>query len=187
MNFWYSEFGEITGNNDDAFNRGFGLIPNGTMALAKIDVFKHESFQSENNLKIEWILTDGDFKGQRVFHKIKVFDQDPKARHKALNMLMLIYKLFNKIPSGEEPPTPEELKTFTGKIAGIKIMETKPNDDGKIYNFVGEVHPANGFKSMTGEPRILSQRRNSSNEELTSALTRQRQHNPIIDDDIPFF
>lgn len=184
MSFWYSSMGEITGNNDDAFNKGFGLIPNGTMVLAKIDAFKYENFQSEKKLKIEWILLDGNFKGQRVFHNIKVFDKDEKTRHKALNMLMLIYKLFNQHPPSEEP-TDAELKLFIGKMAGIKILETKPNDEDKIYNFVGEVHSANGFKSMIGEYKINPSSTNKSMPQ--SALSRQKQHEPFIDDDIPFF
>ncbi len=189
MSFWDSDLGALTGNAEDAFSKSFGLIPDGTTALARILSFKNDSFGGDKTFKIEWLLLEGDFKGQHTFQKIKAFDQEPKVRHKALNMMVLLFKLFgvNK-PSSGLPPTDDELMAFVNKSAGIKIMETKPNDEGKVYNFVGEVHPSEGFKSVTGESRVVATRTVKHDDPLESALTRQRrlQDDKKLDDDIPW-
>jgi hypothetical protein len=189
MSFWDSELGVLTGNAEDAFSKSFGLIPDGTTALARILDFKNDAFGGDKTYKIEWLLLEGEFKGQHTFQKIKAFDPEPKVRHKALNMMVLLFKMFNvNKPASGLPPTDDELRVFCNKSAGIKIMETKPNDEGKVYNFVGEVHPAEGFKSVTGEKRVVASRIVTHDDGLESALTRQRKHQQEqkLDDDIPW-
>jgi hypothetical protein len=156
--FWTSEIGEVTGNPADAFAKSFKQIPDGTMALAKIEAFVN----SENKdtgfkcLVIEWLLTDGDFKGQKVQQKVKVFggdkfDKDPvKTRHRALNMLKLLHQLFAIKLKHSNAPTDQDLASFVGKCAGVKIRETEPNAEGRQYNWVSEVHDTKGFKCETG-------------------------------------
>lgn len=158
MSFWESECGEVTGKAEDAFAKQFTQIPDGTRALAKIQSFTNQVHKESGfkYLNIEWVLTDGDFKGQKVQHKLKVYggdqyDKDPmKTRHRALNMLKLLYQMFNLKPKHTNPPTDQDLASFGGKIAGLKIRETAPNDNGRQYNWIGEVHPSQGFKCETG-------------------------------------
>jgi hypothetical protein len=158
MSFWESEVGEVTGDAKDAFAKHFTIIPDGTKALAKIESFTNQSHKDSGfkYLNIEWVLQDGDFKGQKVQQKLKVYggdqyDKDPaKTRHRALNMLKLLYQLFNIKPKHNNPPTDQDLAMFSGKIAGIKIRETEMNEKGKQYNWVAEVHPSTGFKSEVG-------------------------------------
>ena len=154
--FWKSELGELTGDSTDAFVRTFKKIPDGTKALAKIESFTNQAFGDNKFLQITWALTDGEFVGQKVFHKINVFDNDSNRRHRALNMLMLIYKLFNKKPKSSNPPSDEDLSVFVGSTAGIQIQETEPNDKGKTYNWVSEVHPAKGFVCESGFTKVIS-------------------------------
>lgn len=158
MSFWDSELGDITGKTEDAFAKSFMQIPDGTKALAKIHSFTNQTHKDSGfqYLNIEWELQDGDFKGQKVQQKLKVYGGDQydkdsaKTRHRALNMLKLLYQLFKIQPKHTNPPTDQDLASFGGKIAGIKIRETEPNDKGKQYNWVAEVHPSIGFKSETG-------------------------------------
>jgi len=158
MSFWDSELGDVTGKPEDAYAKSYIQIPDGTLALAKIASFTNQEYKDTGfkYLNLEWVLQDGDFKGQKVQQKIKVYggdhyDKDPaKTRHRALNMLKLLYQLFNIKPKHTNPPTDQDLASFAGKIAGIKIRETEPNDKGKQYNWVAEVHPSQGFKSETG-------------------------------------
>lgn len=156
--FWESDLGDVTGKAEDAFAKQFTQIPDGTKALAKVESFTNQVYKDSGfkYLNIEWVLTDGDFRGQKVTQKLKVFggdqnDKDPsKTRHRALNMLKLLYQLFNLKPKHTNPPTDQDLASFSGKVAGIKIRETEPNDKGKSYNWVAEVHASSGFKSETG-------------------------------------
>ncbi len=160
--FWESSVGEISGNASDAFAKSFKQIPDGTMALARIESFANAEYQGLKYLAIEWQLTDGDFKGQKVQQKLKVFggdsyDKDPaRTKHRALNMFKLLYQLFGMKPRHNDAPTDEDLSLFIGKIAGLKIRETEPNDQGKQYNWVAEVHDIKGFKCETGTSIVVT-------------------------------
>lgn len=199
MGFWDSELGEVTGNASDAFAKSFKQIPDGTMALAKIESFVHDEYQGVKSLVVNWVLTDGDFKGAKVTQKLKVIDPDPrdkdpaKTRHRALNMMKLMYQLFNVKPKHANLPTNEDLAVFAGKAAGIKIRETEPNNEGKQYNWVAEVHETKGFKCETGVSIVVTHKAPNQDEStvnsLDSAFSRQRdraQSNDYLTDDIPF-
>jgi hypothetical protein len=183
MSFWQSELGEVTGTMEDAFAKTFKHIPDNTKATARIDSFINVSYNGMNYLNIDWILVEGDFKEQKVGQKLKVTDDNPKTRHRALNMLKLIYEMFNIKPKHSNAPTDEDLSVFKGKTAGIVIRETEPNDEGKQYNWVSEVHPSQGFKSETGVKLTVTHTRANTE----SAFTR----NPAgvdesLTDDVPF-
>ena len=192
--FWTSELGEVTGSAADAFAKTFTQIPDGTMALARIDSFANAEYNGNKYLSISWVLTDGDFKGQKVEQKLKVYGdpmaKDPaKARHRALNMLKLIYQLYNTKPKHSNDPTDADLAVFVGKSAGIRIRETEPNDQGRQYNWVAEIHEAKGFKSETGISVVVTHTHNNSSGQwpIDSALDRnQRLSNTDLTDDIPF-
>ena len=181
MSFWTSDLGEITGNAQDAFAKSFKIVPDGTLAIAKIESFLNAEFQGKKYFNIDWLLIEGEFKGQKISQKIKVFDSDPKVKHRALNMLKLIYELFKVQPRSSNPPTDQELSVFLGKSAGIKIRETEPNDEGKQYNWVSEVHPVQGFKCETGVKFSVTHVRSNGPE---SAL--DRYHQREMADDIAF-
>jgi hypothetical protein len=187
--FWSSELGEVTGSAEDAFAKTFTRIPDGTMALARIEKFKNDlnDRTSETFLSIEWLLTDGDFKGQKVTQKIKAFDSDPKVRHRALNMLKLMYQLYDIKPKHANPPTDDDLKAFFGKTAGLKIRETEPDkNSGKQYNWVSEVHTAKGFKCETGIKLVVTHE-NLMPDGLETAFDRNKKGSASsMDDDIPF-
>lgn len=198
MSFWESELGDITGKSEDAFAKQFTQIPDGTKALAKIESFTNQKHKDSGfqYLNIEWALQDGDFRGQKVQQKLKVYggdqyDKDPvKTRHRALNMLKLLYQLFNIKPKDGNPPTDQDLASFSGKIAGIKIRETEPNDKGRQYNWVAEVHPSKDFKSETGAGlAVVAHAAISNYSSAQSPIDRSFSNNapPAFDDsDVPF-
>ncbi|HWW39654.1 hypothetical protein [Pedobacter sp.] len=188
--FWESDLGEVTGSSQDAFAKSFVLVPDGTMALARIDKFINDEYNGNKFLKIEWTLTDGDFRGAKVEQKIKVWgdsrDKDPvKTRHRALNMLKLLFNLYNLKPRHSNDPTDQDLALFIDKVAGIKIRETEPNADGKQYNWVAEVHPQTGFKCETGIKIVVTHNHlNEANDLFDSAFSRNKHVNN--ESDIPF-
>jgi hypothetical protein len=197
MSFWESELGDVTGKAEDAFAKQFTQIPDGTKALAKIQSFTNQVYKDSGfkYLNIEWELQDGDFRGQKVQQKLKVYggdqyDKDPtKTRHRALNMLKLLYQLFNIKPKHTNPPTDQDLASFAGKIAGIKIRETEMNDKGKQYNWVAEVHASQGFKSETGVglPVVAHSTVSSYSSNHSSAMDAFDNNSPPPDlSDVPF-
>ena len=194
MSFWDSELGNVTGNATDAFAKSFTQIPHGTLALARIESFANAEYNGNKYLSIDWLLTEGDFRSQKVNQKLKVYG-DPmakdqaKARHRALNMLKLVYQLYNIKPIHANDPTDSDLAVFKGKTAGIKIRETEPNEQGKQYNWVSEVHDAKGFKSETGISVIVTHSHNNQSlqESTDSAFTRNPRGTHLdLDSDIPF-
>jgi hypothetical protein len=195
MSFWESTLGEVTGNEADAFAKSFTQIPNGTMATARIETFITTEYNGNKFLSISWVLTDGDFKGSKVEQKLKVYG-DPlskdseKARHRALNMLKLIYQLYNTKPKHAGDPTDADLSVFIGKEAGICIRETEPNDQGRQYNWVAEIHDKKGFKCETGISVVVTHTNVQPGAQGTfdSAFNRQSTFNAdtAVSDDIPF-
>jgi hypothetical protein len=190
--FWESSLGEITGNAADAFAKSFTQIPDNTMALARIESFVNAEYQGNKYLSIDWLLTDGDFKGSKVNQKLKVYgdpqskDSD-KARHRALNMLKLIYQLYNVKPKHASDPTDQDLHVFVGKAAGIKIRETEPNHEGKQYNWVAEIHEAKGFVCETGVSMVVTHTNvNHATDSLETAFSRNATKKSELEDDIPF-
>lgn len=194
MSFWESELGAVTGSESDAFAKTFTQIPDGTTALAKIESFVNSEYNGNKFLTINWLLTDGDFKGSKVEQKLKVWgggaiDKDPiKTRHRALNMLKLIYQLYDIKPKHANDPTDQDLAVFHGKVAGIKIRETEPNDQGRQYNWVSEVHVAKGFKCETGISVIVTHTNVQKTQiGVDTAFSRNSESSPVDDgSDIPF-
>lgn len=194
MSFWESELGEVTGNASDAFAKSFTQIPDGTMALARIESFVNDEFQGVKFLSVNWILTDGDFRGSKVTQKLKVIDADPrdkdpaKTRHRGLNMLKLMYQLFDLKLKHADTPTDQDLAVFKGKEAGIKIRETEPNNDGKQYNWVAEIHEKKGFKSETGISVVVTHTNTQYSQGTLDTAFSRNANAPSVDnlDDIPF-
>jgi len=197
--FWESELGEITGSAADAFAKFKTQIPDGTMATARIESFINDEYEGNKFLKIEWVLTDGDFKGAVVEQKLKVYGdplaKDPaKARHRALNMFKLIYQLYKCKPKHSGAPTDDDLSVFVGKSAGLKIRETEPNQNGRQYNWIAEIHDAKDFKCETGVSVVVTHtnvQNGSSQGPLDSAFSRNAAQSSLpvdqqLDDDIPF-
>lgn len=155
-----SFYGGATGDPSKAFVQDFTTIPEGTRALATVKAFEvvnKEATQYGDATKffqVTWKLIDGEFKNREVTQKIKCFDGKPEQIERAKNMLVLIMKLCDYIPTHDNEPTTQELSMMRGKVVGIVIGEwSMPKQDGSGVidgNFIREVHPSNGFVAETG-------------------------------------
>jgi len=189
--FWESDLGEVTGKPEDAFAKSFTHIPDNTMALARVESFTNLEYNGNRYLSLDWILTDGDFKGQKVNQKLKVYG-DPqskdsnKVRHRALNMLKLMYQLYGLKPKHPGEPADSDLSVFIGKLAGIRIRETEPNQEGKQYNWVSEIHDAKGFKCETGIKLIVTHTNVAHNNDLFDSALSRNKNTELDGSDIPF-
>lgn len=183
MSFWISRTGKgISGRSEDAFTRDFELIPNNTMALAKIVSFVNNN---DEYLEVMWKITSDSYKNREVRQKIKCFSGKDEQIDRALNMLKLIMDLCTFKPSHGNAPSNEDLAKMCGKVCGIKIREyAMPKDDGSgmaTGNFVSEVHAIGGFQCEIGEKMKVDN-------VIESAFSRHeaRQSAPLVDEDIPF-
>jgi len=192
MSFWTSGTGSaISGDPKKAFLLEFGVIPNGTCALAKIQNFElieKTGFDGkpEKYYQIVWKITDGEFTGREVTQKIKVFDGKPEQIDRALNMMKLVMDLTDYVITNADAPNNNDLLKMVGKTLGIKIREwSMPKQDGSGMaegNFVSEVHGVTGFQQVTGKKAEVV------THHLESALSRNANMKTGIElvDDIPF-
>ncbi len=65
-------------------------IPDKTQVRAMCEKAEWDTYEGERNIKITWLIVDGEYKGRKVFHKVKVGLTDAAKRDKALRMLMAI-------------------------------------------------------------------------------------------------
>lgn len=193
MAFWDSKSGQaITGKPEAAFVQDFFLIiPNGTKVLAKIDSFKlHEEIRQFDGselkeYRINWKITEGEFRGREVVQKIKAFDEKPEACDRALNMLKLIMDICKFVPTSQDEPTTKDLAPMVGKVCGVKIREWHmPKKDGSGMmegNFISEVWSAEGFEPESGVKMTVKSKENET------AFDRNPRGAPAdLNDDIPF-
>ena len=195
MSFWQSGSGTaITGDAKNAFLQDFSLIPDSTLALAKIEsiglVKKTDQYGEKKYYEIIWKITSDDFKGRIVSQKIKPFDGKPEAIDRNLNMFKLIMDLCKFKPTHSNAPVSSELTPMIGKVAGIKIREwSMPKQDGSGImegNFVSEVHPSSGFECALGTKLEVV---HPATNHLESAFSRNQKPIGVVDtldEDLPF-
>ena len=154
--FWKSDLGEIDGTNKNAFKTVFRNIPNNSYLIGQIIKAEHEEMFNKDCISIHWEISNGEYKGRKVFQNLFVYpdpDNDSyreQERFKALNMLRLLFDIAS-IPTPENAPTNQDLEQLILLKAGLRILETKPNAQGKQFNRIAEVHPHRGFEEKIGQ------------------------------------
>ena len=84
-------FGQTKVQN--AFELGGGSfepIPDGTKAKAAIDEAKWDSYQEETYISLRWAILEGEFKGRKVYQKVRISDASPQKAENAMAMLVAI-------------------------------------------------------------------------------------------------
>lgn len=146
MSFWNLSDNstiETTGN----FEMGGGQmepIPNGTECLAVIDEAKIDSYDGQEYISLRWnILKGEEYKNRKIFHKVKVFDLDPKVSDKAKRMLANIdANAGGKLMASGQAPTPENLMNCLGMkpmIIKLAVWEMDRDGEKKTGNWVQSV------------------------------------------------
>lgn len=198
--FWGLSTGEdASTKTDGSFDAGGGNmqpIPNDTSVLAAIDEAKWDKDQNGNRfISLRWsVLQPEEFENRKVFQKLWVLDDEPKAkdpvkkRDKAKLMLGAIdMNAGGKLLAKPVMPTDEALTLhLTNKPMIIKVMVWSMRDqatgDMNSGNWVGAVSSRQSGKVSTSEEI----ERNKEN-----AAVHQRQvgggaKNRSLDDEIPF-
>lgn len=161
MSFWKLSEGALD-KSATSFEAGGGEpIPDNTNVKACIDEISWDNFQGESYIKARWTVLDGEYKGRKVFQKIRVEDQDARKRDKAIRMLAAIdANAGGKLTSVDAMPDDEILQqALCNRPMIIKVQTWEIN--GKSGNWVSAVGPSH-IKAQT------------------------RQSSSVDDDDIPF-
>ena len=157
MSFWNLE--NLPENGE--FETGGGdikPIPADTSCLASIDEAKWDHDRDGNTyVSLRWsVLMPAEYKNRKVFQKLWVKDEDPRAKDpakkkdKAMRMLAAIdFNAGGKLKAAGVEPTDESLGAcLVGKPMIIKVMEWKMDDavtgEIKTGNWIGAVSPKKG-------------------------------------------
>jgi hypothetical protein len=199
--FWGLSTGEdATTKSDGSFDVGGGNmepIPNDTSVLAAIDEAKWDKDNNGNRfISLRWaVLQPEDFANRKVFQKLWVLDDEPKAkdpvkkRDKAKLMLGAIdMNAGGKLLAKPVMPTDEALTLhLTNKPMIIKVMKWSMRDaqtgDMNSGNWVGAVSSRQAGKVSTPEEVERAK--------AEDAVHKQRQGGGsvgkrVLDDEIPF-
>lgn len=79
--------------NQSTFDMGggdFEPIPNNTQLKVIIEESKWDEYEQDRYISLKWAVIDGEYKGRKIFQKIKVLDSDGKKADKAKTMLAAI-------------------------------------------------------------------------------------------------
>ena len=202
MGFWTSPTGqEVTGNQKDSFLPSFGIIPDGTTALAVIksceviEKAANDYREADKFIEVIYKISSADFKGREVAQKIRVFQGKPESIYRNLNMLKLLMTLCNYKPAHNNEPTNQDLASLCNKTLGIKISEWSmprkisespmPRRDKGIMegNNVSEVHAPSGFECQIGVKAEVTH----NNKGVDSAFSRNSgAAQNDLDEDMPF-
>lgn len=123
-------------------------IPSKTQLVAAIDEIKWDNYADEEYISARWnILQPTEYKGRKIFQKIKVKEEDEKKRQKAIKMLSAID--FNAkgglMQSGKVPTDTLLQKALMNKIMIIMVqvwaIEDKETGETKKGNWISAVSP----------------------------------------------
>ena len=150
MSFWNLSDGKtVEAQKDFDANPALEPMPDGTCAISALDSIKWEikEFEgvSDELIEARWVVLDGEFKGRKVYHKIRILDGDTKKADKAKKMLAAIDanaggELFANVTSR---PTDEQLAMYLlGKPMITRYSVWSMAE--KTGNWVSAVAPSNG-------------------------------------------
>jgi len=201
MSFWNLSDGEdIKQSTTGEFDQGGGrleLIPDNTSLLGAIEEAKWDrTLDQDRFISLRWtVLAPEEFKNRKIFQKLWVLDDEPRAkdpakkRDKAKRMLAAIdMNAGGKLLAKGETPTDESLTAcLTNKQMVIKVMvwEMPDRERGGMAqgNWVGAVSPKSNPISTQEEieknAAAMAKRQQTSGE-----MGRNARRD--IDDEIPF-
>ena len=197
-NFWESSLGAIDGSVEKAFVQSvIQVLPNNTRVLAQIKSFKYINDEYFTGHRIIWKILDGAFKGVEIKHNLKTRDNDEGRKFRALNMMRLLYRMFDVPVTSQSMPQDQDLIPFIGYSAGIVIREYV-KEKGGTGNWVSEIHSSKGFEQKTGDYINSTAKSSLSNSVLATApnefatmydtppVDLNIGKTPEFDDEIPF-
>lgn len=127
MSFFSQEALQTTGSFD---SNSFEVIPDNTKALAVITNAEWREANEYNgkHISLTWDIVEGEFKGRKVFQKIKLFESDKDKVIKAQKMLIAIdANCKGAIAQAGVEPTAQGLASLLHSPMYIMIKEYEMN------------------------------------------------------------
>lgn len=189
MSFFMLSSGEkaqVTGNYE--VNTNLPPIPANTELKAAIDEAENKtnSNTGESYIELRWNVLAGEYKGRKIFQKIRYAEKDPKKSDKAKMMLMAIdANCGGKLVRLNRAPTDQDLMTcLAGRPMAIKVqiwkMEKENSDEVATGNWVSAVSGSGSPKAPTKPVAKTPAEEAAETEQAFAAET------PQDDDDLGF-
>lgn len=155
MSFWNlsdNENAQETGNSFESGGGNMDPIPAGTQVKATIDEVKWDEYQGSRFISARWNVIDGEYKNRKVFHKIRVADDDPKKADKAKRMLAaIVTNAGGGLFKVQGEPTDQDLQQHLlhkPMACMLQVWEMDKDDGSKISgNWVSAVAPLSSGSS----------------------------------------
>lgn len=121
-------------------------IPAKTQVLAAPDEAKWDEYDGDEYINLRWnILAPKEYANRKIFHKLKVYDFDPKKSDKAKRMLAAIdTNAGGKLLASGECPTDESLtRCLVNKpmVLMLQVWEMERDGETKRGNWISAVSP----------------------------------------------
>lgn len=150
MTFWTTSDNQAVESNGSFEMGGGEPIPDNTNLKACIDEASWDAWEGEHYIKLRWTVLEGDYKGRKVFQKIKVNEPDISKRDKAIRMLAAIdSNCGGKLMASGEEPTEESLYNLVNHPMIIKVMVWEIG--GKSGNWVAMVSSLQAAQSEASQ------------------------------------
>ena len=157
-------------------------IPEGTKVRAIITEAKWDEYQGERHIKLRWDVVSGEFAKRVIFHKVKVYEPDPKKADKHRLMLAAIdHNCGGKLALIDgEPDDMALIKCLSNKPMVIRLGVWEL-DNGNKGNWVQAVESGKAAPAAKPAPKAAE-----SKPAPKPAPEPEPEVAPIDEDIIPF-
>lgn len=193
--FFRTSDGQEIGNEKEYDKSGgFGdPLPDNTDVLASVDTIQWDEYQGEWSIKIQWqVVAPEQYKGRKIFHNLKVEDNDLKKADKNLKMLRAIdamhgEKLFklNRKPKDEDLAAALVSKLVVLKL-GLWEIEDEKTGNVRNGNWVKAVSERKGALPAPSATPAAAPKVTTKNKPPVKSNVPQAFQQDSFDDDIPF-
>lgn len=170
-------------------NTNLPPIPANTELKAAVDEAENKTNANtgEQYIELRWNILSGEYKGRKVFQKIRHSDADPKKADKAKMMLMAIdANCGGKLVKLNRAPTDQDLMIcLTGKPMGIKVqvwsMKNEQTGETSTGNWVSAVSGSGASRPAPAAPK-----QNTPAQDVAETEAALGSDTPVDDDDLGF-
>ena len=155
MNFFTTSDNQAIQTNQ-SFDLGggdFEPIPENTQLKVVIDEAKWDEYEGDRYISLRWMVIDGEFKGRKIFHMVRVLDGNTTKADKAKKMLAAIDSNAGGklLANGVMPDDMSLGLNLTNKPMAVVVAIWEIND--KKGNWIKAVSPLNAQAPQQQAPQ----------------------------------
>jgi len=157
MSFWnLSDNSQAAASTEFDANPAIKPIPSGSVVRAAIDEASWASYQGTDYIELRWHILDGEYKGRKVFQKVRVKEPDTKKRDKNIRMLAAIDTNAGGglMRLGTEPSNMDLSANLMNKPMFIKLQVWENEEKTSSGNWVAAVSSGNATAQAQAQAQV---------------------------------